>query len=287
MRDAGERPPRVRARRLPAAVRDRGLARRGPRPLSALGRLGERVLETDSFFLRVEPPAAAPYRVECDGDSVVVGRSSSADVHVADRFLSRKHARLYRQADGWYVETLSTRSPTLLNGTAVGGPTRVKPGDVLRLAETVVRIAPGRERRRIGPQVPRRSRAAGSSSRRRRCWTSRCSTADPVALERQTSRMAAPERGPPGPGPADLPRGPPGPGPRPGLRPPHPRGGRRCTCAAPTASSSGPPFRRVPGLEGEPFHSRRLAEEVVGNGAWPPWSRTRASTTASRPPRAS
>jgi serine phosphatase RsbU (regulator of sigma subunit) len=224
-------------------------------------------LGSEHFFLKVEPPAAPAYRVDCDGDSIVVGRSSSADVRVADRFLSRQHARLYREADGWYVETLSTRSPTLLNGTAIGGPTRVGPGDVLRLAETVVHIAPAAGSAPGAPPGPRVQSFEGSQLFKPAATMldAPVLTADPASLERQTSRMAllnevhralaqpisledlldlildrafahlTPEEG------AIY------------LR----RPGGELERAA---------IRRVPGLEGEPFHSRRIAEEVVGRG---------------------
>jgi sigma-B regulation protein RsbU (phosphoserine phosphatase) len=97
--------------------------------------------------LRVEPPAGAPFRHEC-GDSIVVGRSSEADVKVADRFMSRRHARLYPDGERWYVEDLGSRNPTLLNGVVVAGPTCVSPGDVLQLAHTKLRVE--------GPEVPER-----------------------------------------------------------------------------------------------------------------------------------
>jgi serine phosphatase RsbU (regulator of sigma subunit)/pSer/pThr/pTyr-binding forkhead associated (FHA) protein len=228
-------------------------------------------VETPSFFLKVEPPAAAPFRFECSGDSVVVGRSSSADVHVADRFLSRKHARLYRQDDGWYVETLSTRSPTLLNGTAVGQPTRLKPGDVLRLAETVLRVAPGESSVSSGQggAAVRPSRPSFEGSRILRSAATMLDapvlTADPAALERQSSRMAL-------------------------LNEVHralaqpisrqelldlvlDRAFAHLTPEEGTIYLKGPDgeleqaaIRRVPGMDGEPFQSRRLADEVVGRG---------------------
>jgi serine phosphatase RsbU (regulator of sigma subunit) len=227
--------------------------------------VSEDPVPSERFFLKVEPPAAAAYRVDPEGDSVVVGRSSSADVRVADRFLSRKHARLYRDADGWYVETLSARSPTLLNGTAIGGPTRISPGDVLRLAETVVYVAPGSET--TPSRAPRAPSFEGSQLFKPAAslLDEPVLTQDPEILERQSSRMAllnevhralaqpitheelldlildrafahlTPEEG------AIY------------LK----KGDGELERAA---------LRRLPGLKSEPFHSRRLADEVVGRG---------------------
>jgi serine phosphatase RsbU (regulator of sigma subunit) len=215
------------------------------------------------LFLRVEPPGAPPFRYDVQGDSVVVGRSSTADVHVQDRYLSRQHARLFRRPDGWYVETLSDKSPTLVNGAAIVRPTRIGPGDVLRLAETVVHVAPDEsapasEPTPLGSGVFRSAAtllAAAPVS----------GSADPAVLERQTSRLAllnevhralaqpssleslldlildrafvhlAPEEA-------------------------------AVYLVGPDGGLARAAERRLPGLEEERFHSRRLAEEVVGRG---------------------
>jgi serine phosphatase RsbU (regulator of sigma subunit) len=99
----------------------------------------------DRLRLRFRPPEAEPFVRECAGPTVVLGRSSKADVVIPDRFLSRLHARLVRRQDGWYLEDLGSRNTTFLNGQAVTGPTRLSPGDVVRLAGTTVDIAPAAE----------------------------------------------------------------------------------------------------------------------------------------------
>ena len=221
-------------------------------------------MSPDPLHLRIEPPGGTPYDFEPPGDSVIVGRSSSADVNVQDRYLSRQHARLFRAPDGWYVETLSSKSPTVLNGTAIGGPTRVAPGDVLRLAETIVRISsPGGQ-----PAPAHAGWNAGSEIFRSAATLLAASgggTADPVVLERQRSRLAVLN---------DVHRALAQPisleallelvldrafahlGPEEGALYLRHADGELSRAA----------FRRVPGVGGEPFHSRRLAEEVTGRG---------------------
>jgi phosphoserine phosphatase RsbU/P len=213
------------------------------------------------LLLRIEPPGAPPFRFEVRGDSVVVGRSSSADVHVQDRYLSRQHARLFRKADGWYVETLSEKSPTLLNGAAIGRPTRIGPGDVLRLAETVVHVSPAEGELAPGPQGSRVFRSAATLL----AASPVPASADPALLERQRSRLAllnevhralaqpssletlldlildrafvhlAPEEA-------------------------------AVYLVGPDGTLARVAERRLPGLAAERFHSRRLAEEVVERG---------------------
>jgi transcriptional regulator with GAF, ATPase, and Fis domain len=67
------------------------------------------------------------------GDAVVVGRSASADVRVADPRVSRRHARLERVEDVWKVEDLGSQNGVLVNGVRIEGPTALRSGDVLQI----------------------------------------------------------------------------------------------------------------------------------------------------------
>jgi pSer/pThr/pTyr-binding forkhead associated (FHA) protein len=89
-----------------------------------------------TLHLRLEPRDGEPFRHEVRADAVVIGRSSKADVVLADRFLSRLHARLFRKDGTWFVEDLGSRNTTFLNDRPLGQPTVVRPGDVIRLAES-------------------------------------------------------------------------------------------------------------------------------------------------------
>ena len=90
--------------------------------------------------LRVTPPIGEPFDHLCQSDTLVVGRSSKADLVLSDRFLSRQHARFYREGDGWMVEDLGSRNTTLLNGRPLAVPARVSAGDLVKLSETVIAV---------------------------------------------------------------------------------------------------------------------------------------------------
>jgi serine phosphatase RsbU (regulator of sigma subunit) len=90
--------------------------------------------------LRVTPPVGEPFDHVCEIDSLVIGRSSKADLVLSDRFLSRQHARIYREGDDWMVEDLGSRNTTLLNGRPVEAPARLAPGDLVKLSETVISV---------------------------------------------------------------------------------------------------------------------------------------------------
>jgi serine phosphatase RsbU (regulator of sigma subunit) len=90
--------------------------------------------------LLVTPPTGESFEHLCEGDSIVVGRSSKADLVLSDRFLSRQHARFFREGETWMVEDLGSRNTTLLNGRPVASPMHLARGDLVKLSETVITI---------------------------------------------------------------------------------------------------------------------------------------------------
>jgi serine phosphatase RsbU (regulator of sigma subunit)/pSer/pThr/pTyr-binding forkhead associated (FHA) protein len=128
--------------------------------------------------LRVTPPIGEPFEHLCEADSVVVGRSSKADLVLSDRFLSRQHARFYREGDTWMVEDLGSRNTTLLNGRPLAVPGRVGPGDLVKLSETVIAI----------------EGAEGSAARPKSEDSVKTSSSDTIVLRSASELLAASER---------------------------------------------------------------------------------------------
>ena len=86
------------------------------------------------------PAQGTPFDHEVTGDRLVIGRSSSSDLPLADRFLSRHHARIVRDGERYLVEDLGSRNGTLLNGTPVMAPTPLGPGDEIRISGSVLTV---------------------------------------------------------------------------------------------------------------------------------------------------
>jgi sigma-B regulation protein RsbU (phosphoserine phosphatase) len=101
--------------------------------------------------LRITPPIGESFEHLCEGDALVVGRSSKADLVLSDRFLSRLHARFFREGETWYVEDLGSRNTTLLNGRPVASPMHLAPGDLVKLSETVISVE-GFEAAKVKPR---------------------------------------------------------------------------------------------------------------------------------------
>lgn len=90
--------------------------------------------------LKVEPADGPEFERIFDRESLVIGRASSSDLALADPFLSRHHARLFRQGAALLVEDLGSRNGTEVNGRAITGPTEVKGGDTLRVSGSHIRL---------------------------------------------------------------------------------------------------------------------------------------------------
>jgi serine phosphatase RsbU (regulator of sigma subunit) len=92
------------------------------------------------LWLRITPPDGAPFEHECAAASLVLGREKAADLSISDPYLSRQHARLFRDGDAWFLESLTSKSTTLLNGRPIRGAARVGHGDEAQLGNTRVRF---------------------------------------------------------------------------------------------------------------------------------------------------
>jgi len=96
--------------------------------------------QVEPMIVHVVPAEGPPFDHALDGDSFVIGRSSKAELTVADRSMSRLHARLFLKDGAWHVEDLGSRNGTLLGGRPVEEPTRVGHGAVMQVGSTSVTL---------------------------------------------------------------------------------------------------------------------------------------------------
>jgi hypothetical protein len=69
-----------------------------------------------------------------DRDEIVIGRGPECDFVIPDRQVSRKHARVYRKDDGFYLVDLGSKNGTYHNGNAIDEPVLLQDGDVIQVA---------------------------------------------------------------------------------------------------------------------------------------------------------
>jgi signal transduction histidine kinase len=70
---------------------------------------------------------------ELDRDVTVLGRDPSCDIVLTPVNVSRRHARIIRRLDGYYLEDLGSTGGTLVNDQAVSGSIRLREGDRIKI----------------------------------------------------------------------------------------------------------------------------------------------------------
>jgi hypothetical protein len=71
---------------------------------------------------------------------VTLGRSRGSDIVLRHDTVSRAHAEIRREGDGWRIRDLGSTNGTWLAGHRVSEPEAVAPGDVLRLGDCAIRL---------------------------------------------------------------------------------------------------------------------------------------------------
>ncbi len=105
------------------------------------------------MILEILAPDGRKWEEQLESDSIVIGRSNSADVTIADRALSRQHARISRRAGAWFVEDLDSRNGTFLPSGPVRGQLEIKPGDRLSLGSSSLRLLVKKQPSEMGSEL--------------------------------------------------------------------------------------------------------------------------------------
>jgi len=91
-------------------------------------------------FLQIVMPNGQVRKVPLRGDRLVVGRSAEADVVVADRRVSRRHAAVERRAGGgWLLRDLGSTNKTFVRRQAISSH-MLADGDVFAIGDTRVKF---------------------------------------------------------------------------------------------------------------------------------------------------
>lgn len=125
--------------------------------------MASREIPVLTFVAGADPGSAFPLGPK--GESWVAGRSSDADLVLADDTVSRKHARIYEARGTLWLRDLGSRNGTQVNGRAVSHH-RLRPGDRITIGASLMRVdvVPAAQlQRRLGPG-PEESTAGRSMS---------------------------------------------------------------------------------------------------------------------------
>ena len=73
------------------------------------------------------------------GAVMILGRDQGCDICLPDDSVSRQHAQIVRQQDGYFLSDLQSRNGTCINDAPLSQPTPIRAGDLLQLGAIVLR----------------------------------------------------------------------------------------------------------------------------------------------------
>ncbi len=101
-----------------------------------------------AFALRIASGRGRGRRFRFEGQEICIGRSALSDLILNDAGVSRTHARIQRQGEGWVLLDCDSANGTQLNGAAVTSPAQLRKGDLIRVGAAVFRFEPAARRGR-------------------------------------------------------------------------------------------------------------------------------------------
>lgn len=101
------------------------------------GQLTPRLLPALKLFALNGKAAGNQWDVR--GAVLILGRDLECEVCLPDDSISRKHAQIVRQQDGYFLSDLQSRNGTSLNDIPLSAPTPIRAGDLLQLGAIVLR----------------------------------------------------------------------------------------------------------------------------------------------------
>ncbi len=90
------------------------------------------------IHLTLLQPNLAPMKINAYGPLITLGRATDCSVPIKDRYLSRKHAEIVMENGAWLLKDCGSVNGTLLNGTRIGLPVVLNPGDRIMLGDSEV-----------------------------------------------------------------------------------------------------------------------------------------------------
>ena len=90
--------------------------------------------------LTIQTEDQSPETIKLESREYILGRGGDLPNPIRDLDVSRHHAKLSAQRDGWWLEDLDSANGTWLNGDILEGPQRLRTGDEIKVGQTRIRF---------------------------------------------------------------------------------------------------------------------------------------------------
>ena len=98
--------------------------------------------------------AGLPPRSEIlPSENVIVGRAAEVDLILSHPEVSRRHCRILREGENWFVEDLGSQRGTAVNGNRISGRTALRPGDQIQVGPVLLALAVSHEESSTAPEL--------------------------------------------------------------------------------------------------------------------------------------
>ena len=98
--------------------------------------------------------AGLPSRSEIlPSENVIVGRAAEVDLILSHPEVSRRHCRILREGESWFVEDLGSQRGTAVNGNRISGRTALRPGDQIQVGPVLLALGVTHEESSTAPEL--------------------------------------------------------------------------------------------------------------------------------------
>ena len=98
--------------------------------------------------------AGLPPRSEIlPSENVIVGRAAEVDLILSHPEVSRRHCRILREGESWFVEDLGSQRGTVVNGNRISGRTALRPGDQIQVGPVLLALGASHEESSTAPEL--------------------------------------------------------------------------------------------------------------------------------------
>ena len=92
------------------------------------------------FHLVITHPSHEEQRVMLELDEYVLGRDPDVGIPLRDRKVSRRHARIFRRGNAYYIEDLGSVNGVLVGGAAIPEPRKLNVGLEMDVGGFLVKV---------------------------------------------------------------------------------------------------------------------------------------------------
>lgn len=97
-------------------------------------------VQNECCLVQIYPPDVIEGMMLLEQDEFLIGRSPDSDLPLLDGSVSRQHALLYRDHDGYAVRDLGSTNGTIVNESTIDSDRYLKSGDTVRIGSFLFRF---------------------------------------------------------------------------------------------------------------------------------------------------